>query len=109
MPKPQSLLKPCCSKFSRIASQYIDIVCHDDYRLRMIANLLHCAKDQDIFDMESLEEIALLIEEFVNKKIVREHYFFGRTLRPCLFNDADLSAELHRVHATMKESERIHD
>ena len=107
MPKFQSLLKPCCNKFPKVANNYIDTVFHDDYRLRMLANLLLCAKDQDCFDMESLEEIALFIEEFINRKIVREHYFFGRTLKTCTFDDADLSAEIHRVHAKMKQSEGL--
>lgn len=107
MSKSKSLLKPCCERFNQIALRYLDIVCHDDYTLRMIANLLVCAKEMDSLDLESVNELGHVIDEYINKKIAREHYFFGRTLRPCKLSAPDLGAEIHRVHAKFKESEEL--
>lgn len=107
MSKSQSLLKPCCSKFNQIAVRYLDISCHDDYALRMIANLLVCAKEMDSLDLESVNELGHTIDEYINKKVVREYYFFGRTLKSCKLSAPDLGAEIHRVHAKVKESEEL--
>ncbi len=103
----KAMMKPCCRKFDQFAMRYQDIVCQDDYRLRMIANLLLNIQDLECFDVESLEEIAHTIDEYINRKIVREHYFFGRTLRSCTFDSVELGAEIHRVHARIKKSENI--
>ena len=107
MPKSKLLLKPCCSKYEKIARRYLDIVCSNDYRLRMIANLLLNIKDLECFDVESLEEISHMIDDYLDRKIVHENYFFGRSLRPCKYGAVDLGAEIHRVHAMVKESEEL--
>jgi len=93
------VLKPCCKRFREISVRYQDAVFSDDYQLRMLANLLLCVQEIEGLDVESVREIGHAIDNFINRKIVREHYFFGRSLNSCTLSDTDLHAEIHRIRA----------
>jgi hypothetical protein len=100
----KTLLKPCCARFSKLALEYQDLTASDDYQLRALSNLLLCITDMEIFEVETLHEVARLIDAFLDRKLVREHYLFGRTVKGSAISAIELGAEIHRVHSKLKEA-----
>lgn len=102
--KSKMLLKPCCSKYKKFALVYQDIVIAEDERLRLLVDLLSQVNPELGFTKQGFQRIADEIQFYLDRKVVRDHYFFGRTLSECSFDAADLGAELCRTHNKYKES-----
>lgn len=96
-------LKPCCKLFEERAREYQDLAGDLDRGARMVANLILCA-DSEQFDFGQLTEIGYYFETFLNRKLVHEHVFFGRHMRDCTLSDADASAEIQKVFASIPKS-----
>ena len=52
----------------------------------------------DPIEAEEVRKIANFLDTYLNRKIVREHYFFGRLIEPCTFDSSELKAEICRAH-----------
>lgn len=96
-------LKPCCALFRERAREYQDLAADLDRGARMVANLILSA-DSEQFDFGQLTEIGYYFENFLNRKLVHEHVFFGRHAGDCTLSDAELSGEIQRVFATIPKS-----
>ncbi|MBL7716554.1 MAG: hypothetical protein JNL01_13910 [Bdellovibrionales bacterium] len=97
-------MKSCCSKFQGYAIEFQDLSADNDRTLRMLSNVLLAAGIQDMFDIQTIREIGYYLEVFLNRKLVQEHVFFGRSIKGCTFSDSDLSAEIQRVYAKVPKS-----
>lgn len=97
------MFKPCCKKFEKLSIQYVDLVVTEDESLRMLAELLMRTNNVDPLTNRELHSLAHEIEQYLNRKIVREYSIFNRTLHACTFDDADLGAEIVRIHGKLKE------
>ena len=96
-------IKPCCKKFRRVVGKYIDVTVDTDSTLRLTANLLFSMESLETLDPSAMRELGVMLENFLNRKVVLEHVFFDRSLGSCTFGEADLSTEIHRVHAKVRE------
>ena len=98
----QKTFKPCCNEFKKLTIQYVDLVVPEDESLRMFAELLMRANDDEPFIGRDLRSFAHEIEQYLNRKIVREHHMFNRSLHSCTFPEADLKSEFVRVSEKLK-------
>jgi hypothetical protein len=94
--------KPCCEKFKNISITYLDLVVAEDDSLQLLISLLSRLNDYDPIEAEEARKIAEFLDAYLNRKIVREHYFLGRSLEPCTFDSSDLEAEICRVHGKLR-------
>jgi hypothetical protein len=70
----------------------------------MLSTLLTRCRDDDPLDSEVTAEIGYAIESYLQRKLVREAVFVGRSLRRCTLRDIDLQAELARVKEHLKDA-----
>ena len=95
-------LKPCCKKFQKISVQYLDIAIIEDDTLQLIISLLSRLKEYHPIEAEEARKLADFLDGYLNLKIVREHYFFGRSLKSCNLEASDLRAEISRIDEKLR-------
>lgn len=88
-----------CTQFNR---QYIDLATGADAKLSMVAQLLDCASPNGDPHANLLHEIGHSISEYLVKKRVIDHIFFGRTITSYQLSESDLRAEFLRVQMHIK-------
>jgi hypothetical protein len=71
---------------------YLDFSASSDKQLQLLADLL-MAQTQD----GTLAEVGFVIDRYLQKKVVREHVFWGRDLRSCTLSEWEKKAEIYRI------------
>ena len=97
------LRKPCCKKFENFTTEYVDLVLDDDDRLRLLSELLMRVQ-VDVLPLTNtdLRSVAHEIDQDLNRKVVREHVLFNRTLQRCSFGDAEIKIEIARIKESVR-------
>jgi len=96
---------PRCPRCLQRNNVFIDLSADQDAQLQMLSTLLSRCREDDPLEAETMAEIGYAIEAYLQRKLVRESVFVGRTLRRCTLRETDLQAELARVKAYLKDAE----
>lgn len=64
---------------------YCDISSEEELKLRLIGCLL--SKCSEELDSNEVKEVGFLIVQYLQKKMVIDHYFFGRTVPKKYFSE----------------------
>lgn len=95
-------MKKCCNDLDRIALQFVDLSSRDDSDLRLLGNILRACSN-DPLDGESLQTVGFKIIEYLDRKIIKDHYFWGRPLTYYSGSEKDLRIELYAIKELMKD------
>ncbi len=68
--------------------RYIDYSCKNDETLLLVANLL--VQTGKALESDDVRRIGDLIRDYMNEKILIDHYFWGRSLRLCSYSDSEI-------------------
>ena len=98
-----------CKKFEKLALLYEDISADMDRPLRLLSDLLLAVHHTEVVDDDAIESIGFFLRDFMNKKLVYEHYIFGRSLQDCTFSDAEVSGELCKITLQLREKDLIEE
>jgi hypothetical protein len=95
-------MKKCCNGLDKIAIRFVDISSQDDSDLRLLGNMLR-ACNNDLLESESLQVIGFKIIEYLNRKILKDHLFWGRPLTSYSGSDKELKIDLHSLRELLKD------
>jgi len=71
---------------------YIDSSSKNDETLLLIANLL--AQTGQPLEADDVRRVGDLIRDYLNKKILIDHYFWDRSLRLCMLSEREIKLGL---------------
>lgn len=98
---------PCCSKFSGLALDFVDESVHLDASLWLLAELCSAASNMEALSTQTLSELGNSIKNYLGKRLVLEHFFFGRTIHPLTLEDSLVRSELLRLIDRLPEEARF--
>lgn len=96
------MLTACCKKFKTNSLTYLDLLTTEDHSLQLIIGLLCRLKEDDSIERADIKRLAAFLDRYLNRKIVYEHYFLGRSLKQCTYDKSDLRAEINRLNNRFK-------
>lgn len=77
--------------------EFCDLSYDLDTRLRFIADLAQAARSQELIFEDCISEFGNDVLEYLGRRMVLEHVFFGRSLRFAQLETQKLKAELWRL------------
>ncbi len=96
------MYKECCPVLKDITRHFLDISSKDDSDLRLLGPALR-ACDYELFDQESLQTAGNKILEYLDRKIVKDHFFWARSLTSYSASDQQLKIDLFTVEKLVKD------
>lgn len=90
-------MKECCKDFKKVALNYLDLSVEIDMPLQLLVSFLYRITDENPLEVQDFRSIAKIIEIFLNKKLVLEHEFFGRSIHSATFDEIELEAEKFKI------------
>jgi len=78
--------------------EFCDLSYDLDSRLRFLADLTQATDPQKIIFDDCLSECGHNIIEYLGRRTLLEHVFFGRSLRSVQLDDEQIKAELWRLY-----------
>ena len=76
---------------------YCDLSSNLDSKLRFFSDLAQATDPEKIIFDDCMAEFGESVIEYLGKRTLLEHVFFGRTLTRVQLEDADVKAELWRL------------
>lgn len=90
-------MKPCCEEFSKRMVVFCDLSAQEDDKLLLIIKLLASFSYDATMEMKQVHTLGFMLEEYLNHKIVRENFFFNRSLRNCTFEKKYLKQVISKI------------
>lgn len=85
--------------------QYCDLATGEDLKLRLIANLLLQAGDA--LEADDAQEIGSTIRAYLNKRILLDHFFWGRVIPAKHLPEQEKLKELARIELWINTNESL--
>lgn len=85
--------------------QYCDLATGEDLKLRLIANLLLQAGVS--LEADDAQEIGNTIRDYINKRMLLDHYFWGRAIPEKYLSEHEKLKELSRIELWINTNERL--
>jgi hypothetical protein len=95
-----------CERCRAIGGNYTDEVRELDDELSLVAELSLACGNPETPTPELMESLGGLIARQLDRRVILQHYFFGRTLHSRALGPAFLKGELARLRATWEEPKR---
>lgn len=96
--------KPCCSRFREVAFGYLEESENLDGSLSLLADLLLAATQLEALTNETLSELGASLRNYLERRRMVEHFYFGRPLRPLGTDDYLVASELLRLQRKNNET-----